>query len=293
MYFIGILFALGALLGWGFGDFLIQRSTLKVGRMKVMFYIGVAGMVGLLPFVIPYFPSLFQHPKQLLIMVAAGAISFIAALAQLGAFEKGSKLSIVEPILGLELPLTVGFAIAFLAEPFGLIEGLLGLVIFSGILLAITRNHLQLHYHKRIFEKGVLLAAGAAIGQALVNLTIGVGSQEFSPLVAVWFMYSLIAIICLAYFVGKSGEHRSLVQPFKKHAGLLIIMVIINILGWLSYAYSTTRIPIALAITVSESYIALAVLLGLFIDKEKLKRHQLIGAVCAIMAVLILASIHP
>lgn len=291
--FTGIIYALGALFGWGFGDFLIQRSSLRVGPIRVMLYIGIAGAIGLLPFVTTHLPTLLNQPGQLLILTAAGAFTFIAALCQFEAFKEGSKLSVVEPILGLELPLTIILAVTLHNESFGWVEGLLSLVIFVGILLAITRHHLQLHYHKRLFEKGAVLALVAAMCQALLNLTVGIGSQEVSPLVAVWFMHSFVALACGFYLILNPHVHYSVTRPFKNHGWLLLIMMVIDNLAWLSYAYATTRIPIALAITISESYIALAVLLGLVIGKEKLKRHQLMGAACAIVAVIILASLHP
>ena len=50
---IGVLLAFGALIGWGFGDFLIQRSTRAVGIWKTLFSIGVGGTLLLTPFVFP------------------------------------------------------------------------------------------------------------------------------------------------------------------------------------------------------------------------------------------------
>ena len=48
---VGIGLAFVAMLCWGFGDFLIQRSTRKVGDWGTFFVICAFGSVILLPFV--------------------------------------------------------------------------------------------------------------------------------------------------------------------------------------------------------------------------------------------------
>lgn len=61
--------------------------------------------------------------------------------------------------------------------------------------------------------------------------------------------------------------------------------------AWVLYATATTLIPISLAITISESYIILAVILGVTINKEELSRHQWIGIVLSLVAVITLSYI--
>jgi drug/metabolite transporter (DMT)-like permease len=46
-------------------------------------------------------------------------------------------------------------------------------------------------------------------------------------------------------------------------------------IAWISYSLSTVYIPIGIATSISESYIAFASLLGIIINKEKLKKHQI------------------
>ncbi|MDI6821128.1 MAG: EamA family transporter [Patescibacteria group bacterium] len=59
------------------------------------------------------------------------------------------------------------------------------------------------------------------------------------------------------------------------------------------FQFSTQRgfLAISIATTISESYIALTVLLGVFINKEKLQRHQIFGIIIAIASVLIISYI--
>lgn len=46
----GIIFAFIAMIGWGFGDFFIQKSTRKVGVWATIFIITLLGFIVLTPF---------------------------------------------------------------------------------------------------------------------------------------------------------------------------------------------------------------------------------------------------
>src|SRR3989344_3230998 len=182
---IGIILALVALLTWGFGDFFIQRATRQVGSWKTLFFNGVVGSLALTPFVWRDLPALDKSDWLLL-----GALSIVTLFAALFDFEalRRGKIAIIEPILGAELPLTAGLSVIFVGEVLSAPQFVLIGVIFIGIILAITQHHTHLHYHKRIFEKGVILAGIGMVGMALMNVLVGVTSQEISPLIAMWFI---------------------------------------------------------------------------------------------------------
>jgi uncharacterized membrane protein len=50
-----------------------------------------------------------------------------------------------------------------------------------------------------------------------------------------------------------------------------------------------TLAPISISVAISESYIIIAVLLGYFVNKEKLRKHQIIGLTLAIVSAVYLA----
>jgi drug/metabolite transporter (DMT)-like permease len=62
-------------------------------------------------------------------------------------------------------------------------------------------------------------------------------------------------------------------------------------MAWFGYAYAVSQSSIALTITISEAYIVLAALLGVVINRERLRRHQVLGAALALGAVVVLAYI--
>ena len=283
--YTGIIFAFIALVSWGFGDFFIQKTTTAVGSLKALFFIGLVGLVGLFPFIKNDLSSLTSTNFLLLGLLAVVAI--FATLFDFEALRRG-KIAIVEPIVGLELPMTVGLSVALAGESLSSLQFFLIGIVFVGIMLAITTHHTHLHYHKRIFEKGVILAGVGAIGMALTNFLVGVSSESISPLMTIWFVHSLLAVICGFYLLYK-GEFWKLFSDLRKHFKPIVGQSLLDNIAWVAFAISTTYIPIAIATTISESYIALAVLLGLFVGREKLKKHQIIGVTLATVGVVVLS----
>lgn len=286
---MGVLFALGALVCWTFGDFFIQRGTRTVGNWKTLFYIGALGSIVLLPFVAREIGATLSNPSNAIILLLLVIVTLFTALFEFEALKRG-KIAVVEPVMSLELPITIGLSLALWGERLSATQGILSLVVFIGIMLAVTIHHSHLHYHKRIFEKGFILAGIGAVGMALVNFLTGVGSQTTSPLFTIWFLHSTLAIICLFYFLYR-GETKSILADIRRYPKTIVALSIFDNLAWISFAYAVRYIPISIATTVSESYIALAVLLGIFVNREKLKPHQFVGIALTIGGVILLSVI--
>lgn len=66
--------------------------------------------------------------------------------------------------------------------------------------------------------------------------------------------------------------------------------MILDNVAWTAYGFAMIYIPIAIATTISESYVALSVMLGIFVNREKIEKHQIIGIVLAILGVILLSS---
>ena len=72
-----LLLAFGAMLCWGLGDFLMQRSSRRVGSLESLTIIAVVGGVLVTPFVLKDL-HLLANPLSLLLLVCLGAITFTA-----------------------------------------------------------------------------------------------------------------------------------------------------------------------------------------------------------------------
>ncbi|HYE22495.1 MAG TPA: EamA family transporter, partial [Verrucomicrobiae bacterium] len=137
MQIIGIIFSFLALISWGFGDFFIQSTARALGIVKALFYIGFGGMILLLPFAYSQIGMLFSDSRAWIILALASVIAFFASLFDFEALKEG-KISIIEPIIGIELPITVALSVAFNNEVLSLFQVLLIAAVFIGIMLAVT-----------------------------------------------------------------------------------------------------------------------------------------------------------
>lgn len=283
---LGIILSLGALIFWGFGDFFIQKSTRDVGDVPALFYIGAFGGIVLLPFVLPDLHLLASGTLLILLLLASFA-TFFGSLFDFEALKEG-KIAIIEPIIGLELPLIVGLSIALHGEHLTILQTGAMVLVFFGILLCVTNHKVRIRSHKDLFERGVVFAGLGAIGMALFSFLLGVSSQASSPLLAVWFVFAGGAVLC---FLLLAVERRlgSLVTGIKKFTLPVLAESAFDTAAWLCFSAATVYLPISIVTSISESYIALAVFLGLFVNHERIKRHQLIGALVAFAGVLVLA----
>ncbi len=65
----------------------------------------------------------------------------------------------------------------------------------------------------------------------------------------------------------------------------------INLSAWVFYAFAVVQNDIAITTAITESYPAIALLLGIWLNKEKIKAHQCIGAGLALIASILLAFV--
>ncbi len=283
--YLAITFALVALLSWGFAEFYIQKSSRKIGVWKVLFSVGAIGFITLLPFIKNELFALEFADISLLTIL--GIIIFFAAYFNFAALKKG-KISIVEHLIGLELSLTVALSIGLGRERLTVIQLLLVAIIFIGLMMVITMHHKHLHQTRRTIEKGVLLAVAGAIGLALTNFFVGISSRQISPLMVIWFAHTQLAIICAIYLI-YTKKFQAMIVDLKSHLQSTLGQSILYNLGWLAFAFATTTIATSIVTAISESYIVLGVVLGIFVNREKLKRHQIVGLIFAIGGIIALS----
>lgn len=244
-------------------------------------------MVLELPFVWINAQSLFLNPKALLLLVILGSAVFLAALLDFEALKRG-KIAVVEPVFGLGIPFTVFLAIFSGHDLLTPVQFALITVIFIGVILSVMIKG-SLHYNRIIWEKGVFIAILGTLAMSLTNFLTGIGSQEISPLMTIWFINFFLTITTFLYlFINK--EWRSLADDLRRHSRVILEESIFDNIAWLSYAFAMTLIPISIATSIAESYIVVAVLLGVSVNKETLNRHQVIGVILAVIGVIFLST---
>jgi drug/metabolite transporter (DMT)-like permease len=284
---MGILFAFLALACWGIGDFLIQRSTRKFGDWVALFYITAFATVVLFPFLYRDLGALFVSHRGLVVLFMASIVVTIAGLLNFEALRVG-KISVMEPIYAFEVPVTAFLAAFIIGERLTPLQTLLVIFLVAGIFLVSTRGW---HHVRRIHaERGVWYAVFATVGMGATNFLFGLGARETNPLLINWFTSAFITAVALAYLAAnrRLGE---LATDWRHHQRLILSVGIFDNAAWVAFAYSVLYIPIAISTSISEAYIALAALLGLIVNREKLERHQKVGLALAVVAVIALAAV--
>lgn len=286
---MGILFAFIALICWGVGDFLIQRTSREFGKWIALFFITSIAAVALTPFIYKDLAGLFMDYPALFILMLTSIVILVAALFEFQAFIDG-KISVVEPIMAFEVAVTAILSFLIIGEKLSWQQVVFIILLIVGIFLVSTKSF---HHLKKIkAEKGVWLALIGTVCMGTTNFLFGVGARETNPLLINWFTSLFLATVCFVYILSKS-QIRQIFKDWQKDKTLIIGVGLIDNAAWIAYSYSTLFIPISIAIAISESYIALAAILGLIFNGEKLRKHQFIGLILAAACAIVLAIITP
>lgn len=284
---MGVLWAFIAMISWGVGDFLIQRSARKFGDGIALFLITAFAAVALLPFILYELPAIAALDYRFWLLMGTSLVMLFAALFDFEALRLG-KISVVEPVYALEVPLTTALGSFLLSEWLTPLQGILIIALIVGIVLVSLRSlHLLRNFR---LEKGVFFAFFAALGMGTANFLFGIGARQTSPLLINWFTSAMIAL-AMATYLTYTHQWNALRKDWQKHKRLIVGVSIVDGLAWVAYAFSTLTIPIAIATAISESYIALAALLGLIWNREKLLAHQKTGLVLAVGAAVVLGAL--
>lgn len=284
---IGILFAIVAMICWGFGDFLIQRSIRKIGDWETLFLITFFGVILLLPFAWNDIGIMLTNMGTgFIILVVGGVILFVAALLEFEALKRG-KISVVEPAWSLEIPAAGILAFLILGETLTGYQVLLIIFLIFGLFLISFRGQA---FSKSFFlEKGVTISIIAAIIMGCANFFVGWGARETTPL-AVNFAVCLIAALGSGIFLGIRGKLLGSFKHLVISPKVMLPMIFLDNIAWIAFAYGMVLAPIGITVALSESYIIIAVILGFLLNKERLERHQYLGLALAVVAAVALAA---
>ncbi|MCR4368812.1 MAG: DMT family transporter [archaeon] len=273
-----VLFALGAMLCWGFGDFLAQRSVRAMGNLHTLCLIGIMELVLLFPFVWAEnsLPFLLENIP---LVIFFGLCVFVVALLDFEALKQG-KLSLVQVIWALELPVSVILGMVFFSESLTLFQWIAIALVFLGVAMVSLR---KLSLDLSLLEKGVAIALVAALGMGLVNFLTAAAARGLSVLMAVWAPALVFTPLCLV-FLWKRGDAKKLVSNAKSFPLLVLATGITNVFAWVFFALALSAAYLSITVAITESYPVIGVILGVWVNKEHLSKHQWLGAAIALCA---------
>ena len=162
-------------------------------------------------------------------------------------------------------------------------------LVFVGVALMAMRDYPP-HLLRR-FEKGVWLALITALGLGLLDFFTASAARSYSPILAIWLPWTTFTIACFI-LLARRGALRSMPSHFARYAPLIIPMVLFDGAAWVTYAYALERGSLAIVTAITESYPALALILGVWLNREFIKKHQWTGAGLALLGSISLAVIY-
>ncbi len=278
---LAILLAFGAMIGWGLGDFLIQKTINKIGPIETLCWISLFSSIILIPFVVNDLKSI--NHAQLITLIILGLANFASGYIHFKALQIG-KLSVVEIIMSIELPLTILLGIIIFKESLSLWQIFLIFILFIGIIL-ISVDTSKIN-KKDFLEKGSLLAILSGVLIAIVNFGSASQAKEISPLMAIWLPWFICGLIC---FISLSRNNlQNFFRESAKNWRLVSVMVIVDLLAWTAYVFAVAKEELAIIIAITESYVVIALALGIIINKEKIRKIQYIGAALAVCGSLLI-----
>ncbi|OHA19518.1 MAG: hypothetical protein A3C08_01910 [Candidatus Taylorbacteria bacterium RIFCSPHIGHO2_02_FULL_47_18] len=285
---VGIGLAFVAMFCWGIGDFWIQKSTRKVGDLEALFFITAFGALILLPFVYKDIPALFlESPHTLVVLGVLCVVLLLAAILDFEALRVG-KLAVVEPIWSFEVPIAGLLAFFILSERIDLFQIFLIIILLFGLALVSLKK--QYKWRHLLLERGTILAFLGAVMMGGANFFMGWFSRLNDPIMANFITDIFIAVV-IGTVLLVSGKLQKTIRDIRGNKTILLQMSVADKAAWVAFAFAMTLAPIGVAVALSESYIIVAVLLGLAVNKERLGAHQKIGLVCAVVAAVVLAAV--
>lgn len=283
---IGIILALVAMLAWGVGDFFVEKSTRKVGDWETLFIISLIGSIILLPFIYKQLPQLFSFDREFYALFIVSTTLLIATLLGFEALKEG-KIAVVDPLYALEIPIAGSLAFIILGESVKFYQIILIAILTTGLILISVKPNCLLK--KTWLEKGVMFAVFGSVFMGISSFLIGFSSREINPLVTTWFFSLFMMISCLIYLIDKRRLNH-LIEDIFKNPRFMFLAGLSDNIAWIAYAFALSLAPMAITVALVESSIIINVLLGLFINKEKIYSHQKIGLILAIVSAIILSA---
>ncbi len=285
---LGIIFAIVAMLSWAVGDFMIQRSTRRFGNWETLFVITFFGVLILLPFVWKDLPILFYgNFDTMKILLLSGGIITLAAMLEFESLREG-KLSIIEPIWSLEIPASVLFSYIFIGEHITGLQILLILAIILGLMSLSFKGGKVTARH--FLERGARLAVVAAVFMGAADFMLGFSGRMTNAFMTNFVACFVMALVSGVYLVYK-GRMQSMIRDVRHHPKFILGMSIADNIAWVAFVSAMGLAPIGIVVALTESYIIFTVLLGVFVNKEKLIRHQVFGLVLALISAITLAIV--
>jgi len=242
--------------------------------------------VFLLPFW--YFQQVHEvHLNQLYLVLIAAVLVFLS-YSFLALTYQHLDMSIAYPISRSSSLFLVPLAGFFLNEQLTML-GIFAIVLMTfGIsLLSITGSKSQRGDTLKVSVKGFIMALIVALISALQTLWSKISITQIHPFI---FFYSYTLLVALGYVVVISFKHKAknIRREFVLYWPQMLAVGLLNTASYGLFLYALTKANIAYVGSLRQLSLVFALLLGVYLLKERLTTQKTLGTVIVIIATLVL-----
>jgi len=281
---LGILFGIIAMLCWGISDFFAAMAARKTSVISTLFWSQTAGTLML----ILIYPLFFKIPAvsfTIIMLILASAFLNIAAL--LG-FYKGMQIgsvSIISPIASAYSAVTVILSLLFLDEKLNALQAAGIFLAISGAVLTSFRLHDLLKLNFRNSAAGVKYGLIALFSWGIFFVLVGILVKNMG-----WLLPPLIIkTMGIFYMLSYAGASRKKIS-FPKNAALFIILLgVLETVGFLSVGAGMGFEQISIVAPVSSTYPLITIILAQIFFKEIIDINQKVGIAVVLLGLVLLS----
>jgi drug/metabolite transporter (DMT)-like permease len=274
---VGVVLALIGAVSYGASDFIAGLMTRRAGSWSVVAVAQTAAVVCLLV-VLPFLPGSltargFAWGALAGVGTTIGTLALYRGLAQ-------ARMNVVAPLSGViaaMLPVVVGLATGERPSTPALIG--IGVALAAIVLVSLSAAPEEAERPSGVIEG---LVAGAGFGLLFIALQRAGSSAGAWPVLASELV-SVVAVVAIALV-----RHYPLVPGVKDLPGISAVGVL-GAGATVLYLYATAHGLLSLVAVLISLYPAATVILAAVVLRERSTRVQVIGMLCAVVAVVLIA----
>ena len=280
-----IIFALISYFGWGIGDIFGTVATRKIGGYSTTFWYLVLQAIFVVPLSFLFFDQLRNITLAIFIL---NVVLGVMGTAGLIAFYEGLRIgnsALVGTIAGAFAALVVVFSVIFLNEKISLIQLILIILIFTGILMS-TLDFKDLKNKAVWGNRGTVFALIAMLLWGIYWTFIKIPIQTMG-----WFWPGMISILTFPIVLLFMRIKRiGLEHPNKKGALRSLVMnaLLLGIGAW-SFNFAIEQGLTSIVAPIAGSYPTLFVVLAFLFFKDPITRQQILGIITTLVGIVLLS----
>ena len=274
---IGTALALYSMLAWGIQDFLDKKTLKEIKPLNLLFFQHLFSLIVLMPFAFNYLSS-FVLNQSILLIILYGVLHIVAYYGMYTAFKKG-KVSIMSPLVASYPIITILLALIIFKETLSIFKILgISLVIFGTIVISIEKVK-----DKMRTTKGLNYAALSMLAWAVIFFLWKPIVSIFEVILAIFLLrVSTVGLLLPSKFTLLNNFPRRLLVP-------ILLIGILELSGVVTYAYANTLEQVSILVPIASAFPAVTIVLAWIFLKERPQKHQIIGILLLLPALVILS----